>query len=125
MSMEAEVTVEKCRELWRQVAIEEREEEGYKDQAKQCRKRIENKVAEIRRLCMENHQQTEMELKPPTGWKCEACDQVFDEIPGETHGVETPEGTPYSCGPVVPYEKPAEEPAEQAPAEEMEEAVTS
>src|SRR6185369_17292818 len=120
MSTESDVVIEKCRELWKQVAIEEREEEGYKDHAKACRKRIENKIAEIRSLCMENHQQTEIPLTSEK-WKCAGCEDVFTESPGESHVVTVPDPDDperpktYRCGPVTPYiEGPKEE---TAPAE--------
>jgi len=44
------VIVDKCRAKWAIVTQLEKEEDAYKEEAKRCRKSIDNLVSEIRRL---------------------------------------------------------------------------
>ena len=57
MSDVADVIIEKCRAKWAIVTSLEKEEDAYKEEAKRCRKSIDNLVSEIRRLCVESNQQ--------------------------------------------------------------------
>ena len=60
--------VDKCRAKWAIVTQLEKEEDAYKEEAKRCRKSIDNLVSEIRRLCVESGQE-ELPLAeaPPEG----------------------------------------------------------
>lgn len=99
MSAENDVIVEKCRELWKQIVIDERELEGYKEDIKACQRRIDNKKAEIRRILTEPRNQMEIPMHDPN----ETPEQ-------EATPVETPTETPTE----TPVETPTETPAEEA-----------
>src|SRR5258708_2037813 len=101
MTMETDVTVEKCREKNKLVGSLEKEEEGQKERAKAVGKQIDNLESEIRRLITEGNQ-TELALNV-VRWQCTNCGEMFSENPGETHkatvptGVDGEEAKEYDC----------------------------